>query len=311
MGCGESKLAVSTTDGVLLRKKSSARSKNGSKAAVAVVDDVKVASVKKTEKMINEEKIDGSVKIESEKNTEKREEKKSDAEKIVGTVKFESEEKSDGVVAEVQNPATEVAKTEEIKEKEVTCDGEKKEKEDGNNGGAIEKQVAGETKAEKEKEKEAIVSGSPIEVAQGTKPVEEQQLAGEVEQGNKPVEKKQVVGEVEQVIKPVEEKPLIGQVEQIIKTVDEKQLPIETKTEKNESGDNGGSAIIEQVIKPVEEKQLAEEPKVEKQTGEAVKLKEETQAKKEEPAPKVEQTQISATPDAKGNASELAVKDSK
>ena len=91
--------------------------------------------------MIDEEKIDGSVKIESEKKTEKREEKKSDGEKIVGGVKFESEEKSDGVVAEVQNVATEVAKEKEIKEKD--CDGEKKEKEDGNNGGAIEKQVAG------------------------------------------------------------------------------------------------------------------------------------------------------------------------
>ena len=48
--------------------------------------------------MIDEEKIDGSVKIESEEKTEKREEKKSDGEKIVGAVKFESEEKSDGVV---------------------------------------------------------------------------------------------------------------------------------------------------------------------------------------------------------------------
>ena len=38
----------------------------------------------------------------------------------------------------------------------------KKEKEDGNNSCAIEKQVAGETKAEKEKEKEAIVSGSAL-----------------------------------------------------------------------------------------------------------------------------------------------------
>ena len=99
--------------------------------------DVKAASVKKTEKMIDKEKIDGSVKIESEKKTEKREEKKSDGEKIVGAVKFESEEKSDGVVAEVQNVATEVAKAKEIKEKD--CDGEKKEKEDGNNGSAIEK----------------------------------------------------------------------------------------------------------------------------------------------------------------------------
>ena len=70
------------------------------------------------------------------KKTEKREEKKSDGEKIVGAVKFESEEKSDGVVAEIQNVATEVAKAEEIKKKEVTCDGEK-EKEDGNNGDAI------------------------------------------------------------------------------------------------------------------------------------------------------------------------------
>ncbi|XP_022930085.1 uncharacterized protein LOC111436572 [Cucurbita moschata] len=119
----------------------------------------------------------------------------------------------------------EVAKAEEIKEKEVTCDGKKKEKEDGNNDNAIEKQVAGETKAEEEKEKEAIVSGNAIEVAQGTKPIVEQQL----------------VGLVEQVIKPVEEKPLARQVEQVIKTVDEKQLPIETKTEKKESGDNGGS----------------------------------------------------------------------
>ena len=53
-------------------------------------------------------------------------------------MKFESEEKRDGVVAEVQNVATEVVKAEEIKEKEVACDGEK-EKEDGNNSGAIEK----------------------------------------------------------------------------------------------------------------------------------------------------------------------------
>ena len=155
--------------------------------------------------MIDEEKIDGSVKIESEEKTEKREEKKSDGEKIVGGVKFESEEKSDGVVTEVQNVATEVAKVKKIKEKD--CDGENKEKEDGNNGCAIEKQVAGETKAEKEKE--AIVSDSAIEVAQ--------------------------------VIKPVEEKPLAGQVEHVIKTVDEKQLPIETKIKKKEGGDNGGS----------------------------------------------------------------------
>ena len=140
-------------------------------------------------------------------------------------MKFEYEEKRDDVVAEVQNVATEVAKAEEIKEKEVTCDGERQEKEDGNNCGAIEKQVAGETKAEKEKEKEAIVSGSAIEVAQGTKPVVEQQLAGLVEQ----------------VIKPIEEKPLAGQVEQVIKTVDEKQLLNETKTEKKKGGDNGGS----------------------------------------------------------------------
>ena len=133
-------------------------------------------------------------------------------------MKFESEEKSDDVVAEVQNVATEVAKAKEIKEKD--CDDEKKE-EDGNNGGAIEKHVTRETKAEKEKEKdkEAIVSGSAIEVAQ--------------------------------VIKPVEEKPLAGQVEQIIKTVDEKQLPIETKTEKKKGGDNGGSSSVEQVIKLV------------------------------------------------------------
>ena len=122
-------------------------------------------------------------------------------------MKFESEERSDGIVAEVQNVASKVAKAKEIKEKEVTYDGEKKEKEDGNNGGAIEKQVAGETKAEKEKE--AIVSGSAIEVAQ--------------------------------VIKPVEEKPLAGQVEQVIKIVDEKQLSIERKTEKKEGEDNGGS----------------------------------------------------------------------
>ena len=147
------------------------------------------------------------MKIESEEKTEKREEKKSDGEKIVGVVKFESKEKSDGVVAEVQNVATKIAKAKEIKEND--CDGEKKEKEDGNNGCGIEKQVARETKAEKEKEKEAIVSGSAIEVAQ--------------------------------VIKPIEEKSLVGQVEQVIKTVDEKQLPIERKTEKKEGGDNGGS----------------------------------------------------------------------
>ena len=168
--------------------------------------------------MIDEEKIDGSVKIESEKKIEKREEKKSDGEKIVGTVKFESEEKRDDVVAEVQNVATEVAKAEKIKE-EVTCDGEKKEKEDGNNGGAIEKQVARETKAKKEKEKEAIFSGSAIKVAQ--------------------------------VIKPVEEKLLAGQVEQVIKTVNEKQFPIETKIEKKEGGDNSGCGSVEQVIKLV------------------------------------------------------------
>ena len=114
--------------------------------------------------------------------------------------------------------ATEVAKAKEIKEKD--CDGEKKEKEDGNNGCAIEKQITGETKAEKkEKEKEAIVSGSAIEVAQ--------------------------------VIKPVEEKLLAEQVEQVIKTVNEKQLPIETKIEKKEGGDNGGSGSVEQVIKLV------------------------------------------------------------
>ena len=84
-------------------------------------------------------------------------------------------------MAEVQSLATEVAKAKEIKEKEVTCDSEKKEKEDGYSGGAIEKQVVGETKAEKEKEKEAIVSDSVIEVAQVIKPVEEKQLAGQVE----------------------------------------------------------------------------------------------------------------------------------
>ena len=71
-----------------------------------------------------------------------------------------------------------------------------------------------------EKEKEAIVSGSAIEVAQ--------------------------------VIKPVEKKPLAGQVEQVIKTVDEKQLPIEMMTEKKEGGDNGDSGSVEQVIKPVQ-----------------------------------------------------------
>ena len=75
------------------------------------------------------------MKIESEERIEKREEKKSDGEKIVGAVKFESEEKSDDIVAEVQNVATEVAKAKEIKEKD--CDSEKKEKEDGNNGCAI------------------------------------------------------------------------------------------------------------------------------------------------------------------------------
>ena len=41
------------------------------------------------------------------------------------------------------------------------------------------------------------------------------------------------------------------QVEQVIKTVDEKQLPIETKTEKKEGGDNSGSGSVEQVIKLV------------------------------------------------------------
>ena len=70
-----------------------------------------------------------------------------------------------------------------------------------------------------EKEKEAIVSGTVIEV--------------------------------EHVIKPVEEKSLARQVEQIIKIVDEKQLPIETKTEKKEGSDNGGSGNVEQVIKLV------------------------------------------------------------
>ena len=180
---------------------------DGSLVEIKGRGDVKAASVKIIEKMIDEEKIDGSVKIESEKKTEKREEKKSDGEKIVGTVKFESEEKSDGVMAEVQNVATEVAKAKEIKEKD--CDDEKKEQEDENTGCAIEKQVAGETKAEKEKEKEAIVSDSAIEVAQ--------------------------------VIKPVEEKLLAGQVEQVIKTVNEKQLPIGRKTEKKEGGDNGDS----------------------------------------------------------------------
>ena len=76
-------------------------------------------------------------------------------------MKFESEEKNNGIVAEVQNVATEVAKAKEIKEKD--CDCEKKEKEDGNNDCAIKKPVAGETKVEKLKE--AIVSGSAIEVA--------------------------------------------------------------------------------------------------------------------------------------------------
>ena len=44
---------------------------------------------------------------------------------------------------------------------------------------------------------------------------------------------------------------LAGQVKQVIKTISEKQLPIETKTEKKEGGDNGGSGSIEQVIKLV------------------------------------------------------------
>ncbi|XP_023520946.1 uncharacterized protein LOC111784490 [Cucurbita pepo subsp. pepo] len=145
---------------------------DGSLVEIKERGDVKAASVKKTEKMINEEKIDGPVKIESKKkNREARREE------------------------------------ERWRENRWRCE------------------VAGETKAEKEKEKEAIVSGSAIEVPQGTKPIVEQQLAGLVEQ----------------VIKPIEEKPLAGQVEQVIKTVDEKQLPIERKTEKNEGGDNGSN----------------------------------------------------------------------
>ena len=49
---------------------------DGSLVEIKGRGDVKAASVKKTEKMIDEEKINGSVKIESEKKIEKREEER-------------------------------------------------------------------------------------------------------------------------------------------------------------------------------------------------------------------------------------------